>query len=70
MIIYNAVISVCEKGTQPERALELIEEMRRRALESGVIIYNAVLSACEKGMQPEGTLELVEEMRRMGTSPR
>ncbi len=41
-----AVISVCERGTPPERSLELPEEMRQRSHELGVFSYSAVLRAC------------------------
>ena len=39
------MISACEKGKQPERALELLDGM---------------ISACEKGKQPERALELCD----------
>ena len=56
VITYNAVTSGCEKGTQPERALELIEEMRRMGLEPGVISYNdnAITSACGRARSRRG----------------
>ena len=57
------------KGAQPERAFELIEEMRWICLKPDVITYNAVTSVCGKGTQPEKALELLEEMRQKGHEP-
>ena len=56
VIIYSALISACEKGKQPERALELFEAMKRQGVVPDVITYNALISACEKGKQPERAL--------------
>ena len=63
VITYNALISACEKGKQPERALQLFEAMKQ-GLVPKVITNNTLISACEKGKQPERALELLEEMRR------
>jgi len=49
VLINSAVVSACEKGQQPVRALELLEEMRQKDFVPDVIIYSAVISACEKG---------------------
>jgi len=32
VITYNTLISACEKGKQPERALELFEAMQRQGV--------------------------------------
>ena len=40
MITYRAVICACEKGKQPDKALELLEDMQWRGLETNVITYN------------------------------
>ena len=57
--------SVCEKGKQPERALELNEANQWQDVVPNVITYCALISACEKGKQPERTLELNEAMQRL-----
>ena len=44
-VTYSALISACEKGKQPERALELFEAMQRQGLVPDVITYNALISA-------------------------
>ena len=64
VITYSGVISACEKGKQPERALKLFEAMQRQGVVPNVITYNAVISACEKGKQPERALEVFQAMQR------
>ena len=53
LITYNAAISACEKGKQPDKALELLEETQRKGMEPGSITYNAASSACEKSKAAE-----------------
>ena len=49
---YNTVISACEKGQQPPRAVKLLPDMRRYGFLPSVISYNAAISACEWDQQP------------------
>ena len=56
-ITYSALISACEKGKQPGRALELFETMQRQGVVPNSITYSALISACEKGKQPGRALE-------------
>ena len=53
VITYNALISACEKGTLPQRALQLLETMRDHGLLPNLITHNAATSACEKGQKPQ-----------------
>jgi pentatricopeptide repeat domain-containing protein 1 len=69
VITYNALISACEKGKQPERALEVFEAMQRQGVVPGVITYSALISACGKGKQPAWALEVFEAMQRQGVVP-
>ena len=52
LISYNAAISACRKGKQPDKTVELFEDMLRKGLEPNRISCNAVISAREKGKQP------------------
>ncbi len=52
VITYNALISACAKGKQPERAMEIFSKMQQQDIVPIVITYNALISACEKGRQP------------------
>ena len=53
VITYNALISACEKGKQPDRALEIFDQMQQQGLVPDVITYSALISACEQSKQPE-----------------
>ena len=53
VIAYSTLISACEKGKQPERALKVFKRMMQQGAVPDAITYNAVISACAKGKQPE-----------------
>ena len=59
MITYSAAISACEKGKQPDKALELLEGMQWSGLEPAMVTYCAAISACEKGEQSDKALVLL-----------
>ena len=48
VITYSALISACEKGKQPERALELFAAMKQQGVVPNVIAYSALISVCDK----------------------
>ena len=50
-ITYNALISACEKGKHPERALKVFEAMEQQGVVSNAVTCSALISACEKGKQ-------------------
>ena len=58
VITYSALISACEKGRQPEQALEVFKVMSWQGVVPNVITYSAWISACEKGEQLEQPLEV------------
>lgn len=51
---YNALLSACERAGQPERALEVFSNMKRRSvsywgyIDPNLVTYNTVVSACAK----------------------
>ena len=64
VITYNATIKACQEAKQWEKALALMEQMRRRGLKPDVITYNALISSSEKGKQLELALGIFEEMKK------
>ena len=64
MIAYSAAISACEK------ALELLEEMRRKGLEPNVVTCYAANRACDNAIQSQRVLELIQEMQLRGLGAR
>jgi pentatricopeptide repeat domain-containing protein 1 len=68
---YTCVISSCEKARQWEKALALLQEVKKRkGIEPDEYTYSAAISACEKGGQWEQALALLEEVKeRQGIEP-
>ena len=56
--------STCEKGRQPEQAMEILDRMKLQGVEPNVITYNAMISACEKGNKLEWALGIFAAMRQ------
>lgn len=52
-----------------ERALELLDEMKRSGLNPDVYSYSAAISACEKDKQWEKALEIFEKMQIQNVNP-
>ena len=61
VITYSALVSACEKGKLPQRALELLETLLHQGLLPEVITYSALISACEKGTLPQRALEIFRQ---------
>ena len=62
VVAYRAAIRACEKGQQPQQALQLLQEMQYKGVVPDVISYKAAISACEKVQQPQLALQLLQEM--------
>ena len=60
VIAYSALVSACEKGNQPDQALELFLMMTQDGVPPNVITYSALISTCEKGKQTERALGVFE----------
>ena len=63
-ITYNALISACAKGKQPEQALEPFKARQQQGVVSDTIAYSALISAREKGKRWGRCPGLLAEMRR------
>ena len=66
---FGAAISACAVAGRSERALELVDEAKRRGVVPDRVMYNATISACEKGALWEHALALLNEMQRTGVEP-
>ena len=62
-------ISACEKGSQWQEALRLLEEMKENNIAPNTVTYNAVISACQKASQWQEVLRLFEEMKENNITP-
>ena len=62
VVTYNALMNACEKGKQPEQALEFFEVMQRHGVAPNMITYNALISTCGKSFQPKQALEVSQAM--------
>ena len=51
VVIYNALISTCDKGQAPDH-----QAIQRQGMLHNVITYSALISACAKTKQPERAL--------------
>ena len=52
-ITFCALVSTCEKGKQPGRALVVFLAMQRQVVVPNVIIYGALIGACVERRRPE-----------------
>lgn len=67
---YTSVIDACAKSGQLERALEVLEGMRRARVTPGLVTFNALISACGTGGGKwRRALEFVVEMVDSGVKP-
>ena len=48
VLAYNALISACEKATEPGRAVNVSATIPRPAMKPDLVSYTALVSACEK----------------------
>merc|ERR1712224_840893 len=66
VITYNALISTCEKGKQPEWALQALGAMQRQDIAPDVVMYKALIGACANGKRKERALEALKAMQHQG----
>ena len=68
-ITFNSLIIACEKGKQPERALQPSKAMTQQAVVPKGITYSTLTRACEKGKQPRRALQPSRAMNQQGVVP-
>lgn len=66
---YTTMISQCNSHHQLRRALELVAEMRSRAVPLNVHTYSALLNVCLKANELELSLDVYAQMLQEGVTP-
>ena len=61
-IAFNAVISTCEKASDWQRGLSILDLMTSRSIEASVVTYNSAMSACGKAEKSQVVLELLRHL--------
>lgn len=69
MISLSAAMKACSMGRRPEKAIELLRDMKREGVRPNAVVYNAAILACTKGVRPEKGLNVLKQMRNDGISP-
>ena len=69
IVTYNAMVGICDNGTQLERALELFGAIQQQEVVPDLITYNALISTYHNGKHADRALELFEVMQRRGMVP-
>ena len=57
VITFTTMIRACRLVSQPERAMEILEAMRRQGIVPSLIAYSALIRSCENSKQPGRALE-------------
>eukprot|EP00438_Fugacium_kawagutii_P030805 Skav229495 [mRNA] locus=scaffold2455:48355:48795:- [translate_table: standard] len=60
VISYSASISACEKGSQWQQALALLQHMPRAQVLPNLYAQNSTISSCEKAMQWQVALAIFD----------
>merc|ERR1712224_398354 len=68
-ITYNSLISACEKGNEPLRAVAVLKAMQQKHMVPSIITYSVLISICEKSNQRWQGLEIFKAMQRQGMVP-
>ena len=69
MITFSSLISACEKGKNPEQALEIFVSMEHQRVQPNVITFSSLISAYEKDKNPDRTLEIFASMEHQRVQP-
>ena len=56
VVACGVLVSVCAKSREPERSLQVFDQMQREGIVPNLVTYNALISACEKSGASERAL--------------
>lgn len=66
---YVALITVCRRQKQGERALIVYEAMKQAGVQPGLLTFNALISCCQQAQRLEDALRLKSDMESRGLVP-
>lgn len=66
---YTTLVSACQRGGQPQRALEFVQEMHATGLEVPSFLYSTLVTAFGRAGRWRGARGVVTTMRAHGVQP-
>ncbi|KAH9557788.1 hypothetical protein CY35_07G102800 [Sphagnum magellanicum] len=66
---YLALITVCRRQQQGERALSIYEAMKQAGVKPGMLTYNTLISCCHQAKRLEDAFRIKAEMEAAGMRP-
>jgi pentatricopeptide repeat domain-containing protein 1 len=66
---YLALITVCRRQQQGDRALSIYEAMKEAGVQPGVLTYNTLISCCQQSKRLEDAFRIKKEMEAAGVNP-
>ena len=64
VLSYSAAISACEKASEAQVALALLQQAEATSLQPDIIMCNAAISACEKAADWQEALALLRRAQQ------
>ncbi|KAL2621249.1 hypothetical protein R1flu_001454 [Riccia fluitans] len=66
---YLALITVCRRQRQGERALSILEAMKQAGVKPGMLTYNTLISCCQQSLRLEDAFRIKAQMETEGIQP-
>lgn len=66
---YSILIKLYAKKKQVDKAINLLNEMKQKGIQPGVIVFTCLLQACIKGKLVEKAIEIFNEMKETHVTP-
>ncbi|CAM6095832.1 unnamed protein product [Calypogeia fissa] len=66
---YLALITVCRRQKQGDRALSILQAMKQAGVKPGMVTYNTLISCCQQALRLEDAFRIKAEMEVAGIKP-
>ncbi|KAL3680837.1 hypothetical protein R1sor_023793 [Riccia sorocarpa] len=66
---YLALITVCRRQRQGDRALSILAAMKQAGVKPGMLTYNTLISCCQQSLRLEDAFKIKAQMEAEGTKP-